>query len=257
MTDYSTPTRRLILGVLLAAIPLAVRAQGSLLDQGKGLLGGMGPGGGASSGAKAGVGLSEGEIGGGLKDALKVASQRVVGRLGKSDGYFADPAIRIPLPGPLQQIEGPLKAMGASGMLDDLHLKMNRAAEQAAPKALDIFTDAVSRMSISDARGILSGPQDAATQYFRKTTSSSLTKEFTPIVDNSLSSVGAVSAFNGVQSKASGLPMMGGGLKGFSLTDFTVGKGLDGLFHYMGTEEAAIRSNPAARSTELLKKVFG
>jgi hypothetical protein len=147
--------------------------------------------------------------------------------------------------------------MGMSGMLDELHLKMNRAAEQAAPKALNIFTDAVSKMSINDARGILSGPNDAATQYFKRTTSGNLTTAFKPIVGNSLSSVGAVSTFNSVKSQAGSMPLVGGQVGGFDLTDFTVGKALDGLFHYMGVEEAAIRTNPAARSTELLKKVFG
>ncbi|MCD6075265.1 MAG: hypothetical protein K0Q70_2148, partial [Rhodospirillales bacterium] len=195
MTNRLHVTRRTILGLLLASVPFAVRAQGSLLEQGKGLLGGFGgqTGGrtGSGSGSKA-ASLSDGEIGGGLKEALKVASQHVTGQLGKSDGYFKDPAIQIPLPGVLQQVSGPLKSMGMSGMLDELHLKMNRAAEQAAPKALNIFTDAVSKMSINDARGILSGPNDAATQYFKRTTSGNLTTAFKPIVGNSLSSVGAV-----------------------------------------------------------------
>ena len=143
-------------------------------------------------------------------------------------------------------------------MLDDLQLKMNRAAEQAAPKALNIFVDAASKMSITDARAILSGPQDAATQYFKRTTTDSLTKSFRPIVDGTLSQVGAVKAFNGVKSQASSLPFGAGQeASSFNLTDFTVGKALDGLFHYLASEEAAIRSNPAARTTDLLKKVFG
>ena len=250
----TTLTRRMMVSLLFATLPLAARAQGSLLDKGKSLLGGAG---GATGGSRAGAGLSEGEIGGGLKDALKVASQRVVGRLGKADGYFGDPAVRIPLPGPLQKIAGPLKSIGASGMLDDLQLKMNRGAEQAAPKALDIFTGAISKMSITDARGILSGPKDSATQYFRRTTSDELTTSFRPVVDNSLSNVGAVSALKSVQSKAASLPMVGGSASGFAMTDFTVGKALDGLFHYMASEEEAIRTNPAARTTDLLKKVFG
>lgn len=251
-------TRRTLLSAVLSSIPAAAFAQGSLLDQGRGLLNQI-PGGAksGSGGSSAGSALSTGDIGAGLKDALKVASQRVIGRVGKTDGFNADPAIRIPLPDVLQRIEGPLKSVGASGMLDDLQLKMNRAAEQAAPKALDIFTNAASNMSIDDARGILNGPQDAATQYFKRTTSGSLTTAFHPIVDGELSNVGAVSAFKGVQSKATGIPLMGQQVQGFNLTDFTVGKALDGLFHYMGVEEAAIRTNPAARTTDLLKKVFG
>lgn len=252
------PSRRLLLGAALAAMPFAASAQ-SLFDQGRTLLDKtQGAPGAAKSGSSSssGAGLSQGEIGAGLKDALKVASQRVVGRVGKTDGYNGDPAIRIPLPDTLQKIEGPLKAVGAGGMLDDLQLKMNRAAEQAAPKALNIFTNAAAKMSITDARAILTGPQDAATQYFKRTTSDSLTKSFRPIVDSTLSQVGAVKAFNGVKSQASSVPFAGQEVNSFNLTDFTVGKALDGLFHYLASEEAAIRSNPAARTTDLLKKVF-
>ena len=251
-----TLSRRAALAILLGSLPFAAHAQGSLLDQGKGLLGGaLGTGsGGTASGA---AGLSQSEIGGGLKEALSVASRRVVGQLGKSDGYFADPAIRIPLPGPLQQVAGLMKSAGAGGLLDDLMLKMNRAAEQAAPKALDIFTGAISKMSITDARGILSGPKDSATQYFRRTTSGDLTTAFRPVIDKSLSSVGAVGVFKSVQSQAAAVPLAGGAVQGFDLTNYTVGKGLDGLFHYLASEEGAIRSNPAARTTDLLKKVFG
>jgi hypothetical protein len=256
------PSRRALFAALLSAIPIGAAAQNSLFDQGRSLLnqvpGGAAPGspGEAHHGSGAGASLSQSEIGSGLKDALKVASQRVVGRVGKPDGYNGDPAIRIPLPGPIQKIEGPLKAVGASGTLDELQLKMNRAAEQAAPKALDIFIDAASKMTIEDARAILTGPQDAATQYFKRTTSASLTASFRPIVDNALSSVGAVAAFKSVQARAAEIPMAGQEVEHFDLTDFTVGKALDGLFHYLGVEEAAIRTNPAARTTDLLKKVF-
>jgi hypothetical protein len=242
-------TRRMILSAFVVAVPLAARAQSQFLDQGKKLLQGTG-----KSGAG---GVSEGEIGGGLKDALKVAAQRVVGRVGKTDGFNGDPSIRIPLPGPVQTVAGPLRSLGASGMIDDLQLRMNRAAEQAAPKALGIFTDAASKMTITDARGILQGSHDAATQYFRRTTSDSLTSSFTPIVDSSLSGVGAMKAFDAVKAKAAGLPLIGGNLGSFNLTSFTVGKALDGLFLYMASEEEAIRTNPAARTTDLLKKVFG
>jgi hypothetical protein len=260
-------SRRALLGALLAALPSAAFAQGSLLDQGKSLLnnvqkgagnrsGGTGSGGGGSS-TGAGASLPQAEIGSGLKDALKVASQRVVGRVGKTDGYWGDNAIRIPLPGPIDKVSGALKTVGAGGMVDDLHLKMNRAAEQAAPQALNIFVDAASKMSISDARAILTGPNDAATQYFKKTSTGQLTTAFHPIVDNTLSQVGAVKTFNSVKSRASSIPLAGQQIAGFDLTDFTVGKALDGLFHYLGIEEASIRSNPAARTTDLLKKVFG
>lgn len=243
-------SRRVFIAGAFSAVPLAATAQTSTWDQLRGLIR---PQGTVSTGAN----LSQNEIGLGLKDALKVASQRVVGRVGKADGYNGDPAIRIPLPDTLQKIESPLRAIGAGGVLDDLRLKMNRAAEQAAPKALDIFVDAASRMTFDDARTILTGPQDSATQYFRRNTSDSLTTSFRPIVDGALSSVGAVMAFNGVQTRAREIPFIGQTIGNFSLTDFTVAKALDGLFHYLAVEEAAIRSNPVARTTDLLKKVFG
>jgi len=254
-------SRRALLGAVLAAIPFAARAQNSLLDQGKSLLNDVQKNSGASSGSNTGSGtgasLSQGEIGSGLKDALKVASQRVVARVGKTDGYWGDPSIRIPLPDPVAKIEGPLKAVGASGMLDDLQLKMNRAAETAAPKALNIFVSAAQKMTITDARAILTGPSDAATQYFKKTSTGDLTTAFRPIVDKALSSVGAVKAFNSVKGQAASIPLAGQEVSSFNLTDFTVGKALDGLFYYMAVEEQAIRTNPAARTTDLLKKVFG
>jgi len=256
------PSRRALLGALLSIVPLAAGAQTHLLDEGREILNQI-PGGvslGARGGAGAGAGnlsLSGGEIGAGLRDALKTAAHRVVGRVGKIDGYNGDPAIRIPLPGPVQRIEPPLKAVGASGMLDDLQLRMNRAAEEAAPKALNIFVDAATRMSINDARAILAGPKDGATQYFKRTKSSSLSTSFHPIVDRSLASVGAVRAFKSVQAQAAGIPFAAAEVNGFDLTDFTVGKALDGLFHYMAVEEATIRTNPAARTTDLLRKVFG
>lgn len=148
--------RRLALALILASFPAAARAQ-NILDQGRRLLGSGGSP--ATGTAGTGASLSEGEIGGGLKEALEFASQRVVGRTGRTDSFCGDPAIRIPLPGALEQISSPLKAIGAGGLLDDLQLKINRAVEEAAPKALDIFAGAISKMSITDARGILSRPE--------------------------------------------------------------------------------------------------
>ena len=251
MSEKQIP-RRVFITAACSAFPLAAAAQTSMWDQ---LRGFITPKETISGPTRAS--LSQNEIGLGLKDALKVASQRVVGRVGRTDGYNGDPVIRIPLPDAMQKIESPLRTIGAGGVLDDLRLKMNRAAEQAAPKALDIFVDAASRMTFDDARTILTGPQDSATQYFRRTTSDSLTTSFRPIVDTALSSVGAVTAFNAVQTRAKDVPFIGQTIGIFSLTDFTVAKALDGLFHYLAVEEAAIRTNPVARTTDLLKKVFG
>lgn len=150
-----------------------------------------------------------------------------------------------------------MRAVGAGFMLDDLRLKMNRAAEQAAPRALDIFVDAATRMSFEDARGILAGPQDSATQYSKRTTSEPLTRSFRPIVNSALAGVGAVMAMNMLQTRARAIPFVGQQVANFDLADFTVGKALDGLFYYLGVEESAIRTNPVARTTDLLRRVFG
>ena len=252
---HDTPSRRSILVTLFSAIPFSAFAQGSILDQGLGILNQAQ--GSRSRSAPAGASLSQNQIGLGLKDALKVASQRVIDRVGKTDGFNADPAIRIPLPDQLQSVQGALRSVGLGALLDDLQLKMNRGAEQAAPKALDIFVDAATNMSFTDARMILTGPQDSATQYFKRTTSNQLATSFRPIVDSSLSGVGAVTALRSVQTRAATIPFVGQAIGNFNLTDFTVGKALDGVFHYLAVEETAIRTNPVARTTNLLRQIFG
>ena len=237
------------LSLLLAAG--TALAQDNLLDQGKRLM----EGGGATSSSKSsGSGLSQGQIGDGLREALQVGTDRTVGKVGRADGFLGDQAIRIKPPGVVQKSAPALKLAGYGNLVDDLELKMNRAAEKAAPLAKDIFTDAISKMTIDDARQILNGPQDAATQYLRKTSTDPLYKAMRPIVDNSLTDVGAVKAMDNLVQRGSGLP--GAGSLGFDLGDHVTDKAMDGLFHYIAKEEAAIRQNPAARTTDLLKTVF-
>jgi hypothetical protein len=266
MSDQS---RRLVLGAILAQLPLfSVRAfaqinAGDLLNRATGAQGMLG------------AGLSQGEIGSGLKDLLKVSSRKVVSQLSKPDGYYGDPAVRIPLPGQLERVRQPLSMVGASGMLDDLSLRMNRGAEKAAPKALNILTEAVSNITFDDARQILTGPQDSVTQYFRRSSTSQMTTEFTPIMGTALKGSGATRVMDSVRKKADGMPMLGAlgqmglgkmgmgqsgmtqSLMNLDLTGFAVGAALEGIFHYLGAQEADIRTNPAARSTSLLKKLFG
>lgn len=247
------------LGLALSAA--AAYAQGHLLEQGRDLLRQQqGPQGGGSRAS----GLTGPQAESGLREALRVATQRTVSRVGRTDGYLKDPAIRIPLPGFLQTAKQGLGAVGAAGMLEDLETRMNRAAEAAAPQAFDIFANAISSMSVRDARDIVAGPNDAATQYFRRTTSAPLTAAFRPVVDRSLADAGAIQAYDGaVQRLGSGQlgglagALGGSGGAGFDFTGFVVDKALAGLFHYVGQEEAAIRTNPAARTTDLLKTVFG
>jgi hypothetical protein len=244
--------RVLPLVAMLVVIPALVSAQGNLLNQGQQFLNRAQPSVPGGSSAK-GASLSTGEIGSGLKEALRVASQRTIGRVGKADGYLKDPAIKIPLPNWMEQGRSALRIAGASGLLDDLEVRMNRAAEAAAPKATQIFVNAIQQMSIDDARSILNGPQDAATQYFKRTTTNPLTTAFKPVVDKELQQAGAVQAFDAAKARAGAL----GGAANFDFSSYVLEKALGGLFHYLGQEEAAIRANPAARSTDLLKKVFG
>jgi hypothetical protein len=239
--------------LMLAAGP--VLAQGNLLDQGRQLL--------QSAPSTSGAGgLTNAQADSGLREALKVATQKTVAQVGKSGGYLNDQAIHIPLPGYLETAKKGLGAVGAGGMLDDLETRMNHAAEDAATKAYPIFADAISKMSVSDAKAIVTGPNDAATQYFKRTTSGPLTEQFRPIVDKALSETGAMQAYKASESKLASSSPLGGlagasGAQNFNLTDFTVGKGLDGLFHYIALQEAEIRTNPAARTTAILKQVFG
>ena len=206
--------------------------------------------------------ISNSQADSGLREALRVAAKHSVSVVGRTDGYFKDPAIHVPLPGFLNTAKKGLGYVGASGMLDDLELRMNRAAEAAAPKAYDIFAGAISKMTVTDAKGIVMGPNDAATQYLKRTSSAPLTEAFRPIVDQTLADAGAVKAYKATMDRISSSSLGGvlGGTKGasgFDLTGFVVQKALDGLFYYIGKEEAAIRTNPAERTTDLLKQVFG
>ena len=235
------------IGAILLLGSESVRAQGDLLQKGLEL---VKPSGSSSSAGS----LTQGEMGDGLKEALRVGTETVVAQLGKTDGFNADKAIHIPLPGQLATVQKALKAAGYSSLVDDLELKLNRAAEQATPKAKALFVDAIAAMTIQDAQKILNGPDDAATQYFRKAMGPGLAREMEPIVDATLAEAGAVQAYDAMMGQYKALPFMPDAKA--DLTDYVVEKGMDGIFHYVAKEEAAIRTNPAARTTDLLKKVF-
>ena len=208
-----------------------------------------------SGGGSLGAGLDTGEIVGGLKEALGIGTERAVATVGVLDGFNADPAIHIPLPDSLAKVQGALKTVGMSQMADDLELRLNRAAEEASGQATDIFWGAIEGMSIDDARGILNGPDDAATQYLRRTTGGALKDSMRPVVDSSLSEVGAIQSYDAMMGQYEAIPFMPD-VKA-DITDYALEKTLDGLFLYVAREEAAIRNNPVERSTELLQKVFG
>ena len=199
--------------------------------------------------------LSEGDIIAGLKEALQVSSERVVSQLGATDGFMADPEIHIPLPGYLEKVRTGLNAIGQSALMDDLELKLNRAAEQATPQAKELFLTSIKEMSFDEARNIYEGPDDAATQYFKGKMSDPLKEAMSPIVSQSMSDVGAVQAYDAVIGQYKQLPFVPD-VQG-DLTQHVVGKGLDGIFYYIAKEEAAIRKDPVKRTTEILQQVFG
>lgn len=175
--------------------------------------------------------------------------------MGVLDGFNADPAIHIPLPDSLSKVQSALKTVGMSGMADELELKLNRAAEEASSQATDIFWGAIESMSIDDAKGILNGPDDAATQYLRRTTGGQLKDSMRPVVDSSVSEVGAIQSYDAMMGEYENIPFMPDAKA--DITDYALEKTMDGIFHYVAVEEAAIRNNPVERSTELLQKVFG
>jgi len=199
--------------------------------------------------------VGQSDIAAGLKEALSVGTTRVVGKIGRVDGFNADPAIHIPLPGGFQTVKSAMDGLGMGSMVDDLELRLNRAAESAVPLAKDVFIQAIGQMTLTDAEKIYTGPTDSATQYFKHTMTPLLTTRMTPIVEKSLADAGAIKAFDDVMQKYSAVPFMPN-VKA-DLTSYGVQKTLDGMFYYVGKEEAAIRTNPGARTTDLLKRVFG
>ena len=199
--------------------------------------------------------LSSDKIASGLTEALKVSTGRAVASVGRPDGFFKNQAIKILLPDRLRKASTTLRLVGLGPQLDELELGMNRAAEQASPKAKQIFLNALSQMTISDARQILQGGDTAATEYFKSKSSAALTDAFAPIVHESLQNVGVVQQYNSMTNNPLAATVMKN--QNFDLDRYVVGKTLDGLFFTLGQEEKKIRTNPAAQTTTLLKEVFG
>jgi len=198
--------------------------------------------------------LSERDIGAGLREALAKGTKTAVTQLGRADGFWGDDRFRIPLPKPLTKAEGVLRSFGAGPKLDELHLAMNRAAEKAVPIAADVFSEAVRKLTVSDAREILGGAPDAATQYFKRTTGDTLLAKFKPIVASITAKAGLAQQYKNVIGKAGPLA---GNLGAPDLDAYVTQKAMDALFLRVADEEKDIRENPVARSTALLKKVFG
>jgi hypothetical protein len=202
-----------------------------------------------------GEGLGDARIAQGLREALRVGTENAVGLTGRVDGYFANQAIKILMPERLKSLEQGLRLIGQGERVDELVLGMNRAAEKAAPFAREIFVDAIGEMSIDDASKILSGPETAATDYFKGKTTTKLTAAFQPVVERSMNEVGVARQYKDLLAQAQAIPFFRA--EDYDLNRYVVGKSLDGLFLVVGDEERKIRTNPTARTTELLRDVFG
>ena len=238
--------RAALAGALLAAVALGGSAPAhAQLDQLLRGLGGLGRGG----------GLSDAKIASGLKEALEVGTGNAVAITGKTDGYFMNQAIKILMPSQLRRMESGLRAVGLGPQIDELVLSMNRAAEQAAPLAKPILVDAITGMTFDDARKILAGGDTAATQYFKAKTTDQLTAAFRPIVGNAMNQVGVTRQYKDLVARFDAIPFMKA--EAFDLDGYVTGRGLDGLFVVLADQERQIRTNPAARATDLLKDVFG
>ena len=199
--------------------------------------------------------LDDNTIVSGLKEALSLGTETAVKAVSQTDGYFGNKVIKILMPEKMQKVADILGNVGYQQQVDDFILSMNRAAEKAAPQAAALFVDAIKQMTLEDARGILKGGDTAATDYFQEKTTDALYDAFKPIIATSMSEVGVTRSFKELTAKYTSLPFMEA--VAFDLDDYVTDKAMDGLFYMIGQQEKKIRTNPAARATELLKKVFG
>lgn len=198
--------------------------------------------------------LSQGDATGGLKDALTQGAQIAVKQLGAPGGFSNNPEVKIGLPGKLEKAAGALKMLGMGDQITQLEDSMNKAAESAVTQAQPILVNAVKNMSVNDAKGILSGGQDSATQYLDKSSREQIRAKFLPIVKQSTDKVGVAQQYNALAKKAP-LGLLGG--KSDSVENYVTEQALDGLFKMIAQQEESIRQNPAAAATNLAKKVFG
>jgi hypothetical protein len=200
-------------------------------------------------------GITDEKIVTGLKQALSISTKNAVVSTGRVDGFLKNEAIKILLPEKLRNAGKTMRLVGMGRQVDELEVGMNRAAEQAVPAAKQIFLNALTQMTFQDARQILSGGDTAATEYFKRTSTSQLAAAFKPAVHKSMQNVGVVQQYNRVIQN----PMVAQVATGhdFSLDDYIVGKTLDGLFYVMGQEEQKIRKDPMKQTTAILREVFG
>jgi uncharacterized protein YaaQ len=213
--------------------------------------------------------LTEDQTAKALKEALAKGAERAVKQLGTNGGFLTNLSVKIPMPASLQKVEQTLRTLKQDALADAFVTTMNRAAEQAVPVAATVFGDAIRQMTVADAKAILTGPQDAATQYFRRTSTNALHAQFLPIVKQATDAAGVTAAYKAMLAKAgptAGLVQGFGAAFGKNLgldaatldvDAYVTGKAMEGLFKVVAEEEKRIRENPAARTTDLLKQVFG
>jgi hypothetical protein len=202
-----------------------------------------------------GGGPSDPTIAAGLEEALRIGAERSVARAARPGGFLDNPRVRIPLPPELDKLGRGLRALGFAGAVDDLEVAMNRAAERAAREAEDPLVAAVARLQIADARAILSGPDDAATEYLRREAGPALRERFAPVVASAMRGTGVHRAYEELRSRNRALALLGDPT--VDLERYVTDQTLGGLFTLMRDEEGRIRNDPAARTTELLRTVFG
>ena len=201
-----------------------------------------------------GTGLTQAEIGNGLKEALNNGISKQVTKLTTTDGFFKNEAVKILLPEELKIVDTKLRQIGLSSLADEGLKVLNRAAEDAVKEATPIFVDAVKQMTFNDAKNILMGNNTAATTYLQNTTSNALYTKFNPVIKNSFAKVGADKVWNNIITKYNSIPLVT--KVNPDLTDYTTNKAMEGVFKMIAVEEGNIRTNLNARSSDLLKKVF-
>lgn len=199
--------------------------------------------------------LTNQETSDGLKEALTQGVSKAVSSLGATDGFLGNNEVKIPLPASLKKIEKGMKLIGMGKQSDELILKMNRAAEAAVPEAKTLLVDSIKKMSVADAKAILTGSNDAATQYFKKTTSEQMAAKFLPIVEKATYNVQLADSYNkyAEQGRKFGLVKK----EDANINQYVTKKALDGVYLMIAKEEAAIRQDPLGQASGLLKKVFG
>lgn len=248
--------RRLLVGLFAVGFTLAAGAYdfGALQDKLKGALN-KNSGTSQSSAQSAVDKLTPAEVNGGLKEALSKGAEAAVAQLGKENGFWSDPKLRIPLPDNLKKVSKLMKTLGMGKQVDALELGMNRAAEAAVPEAKTLLVDAVKGMTLDDAKGILTGGETSATDFFRKKTESQLTEKFLPIVKSTTDKVGLAQTYNTYAGTAARF----GAIKSdqANIENYVTKQGLDRLYKVIGEQEKAFRANPLQSGSALIQKVFG